>query len=306
MPYPGYVSIGLEDPFDTPPTSTQELVNTNRAIAYASAAGALPWLLECGACPMIDDVIPDGQYGSVISDPAPWYNPRKIDSAGFFGVIGLDLEGADSSTRQASVVTAIRGGGVIGATYEGPREMVLRAIAVADAECSLSYGLRWLNEQFLTSTEVCGGDPLLLFDCCPQDVCDESELRPVGPCWVDTYAELMNGPTLCTPDWWPDTNEDMKRAAPYLRAGATGDWCDWPGVYHELRAWLPPWDCCHELYVVPRFKSFAIARVTGGPEVFRRPEMSVGALAEIEFTITTGDPTGVRHPLLWPDTWVDV
>jgi hypothetical protein len=42
--------------------------------------------------------------------------------------------------------------------------------------------------------------------------------------------------------------------------------------------------------VFPRLRSFYDARVTEGPTVLRRREMSRGAMAEIEFTITCGDP----------------
>jgi hypothetical protein len=47
---------------------------------------------------------------------------------------------------------------------------------------------------------------------------------------------------------------------------------------------------CTQACVLPRLRSFYDARVTEGPTVLRRREMSKGAMAEIEFTITCGDP----------------
>jgi hypothetical protein len=301
MAHPGYVAIGLEDPLGTPPTLSYEIVNSSRAVTYAG--GSLPWLNDCDFCPDLDPVLPRGDYISVAADPAPWYDKRIADSAGFFGVIGLGMEGAEDSTRQANVSMALRGGGIIGRTYQGPRTIVLRAMAIADAECSLQYGLRWLNEQYLSTDRACAGDPLTFFECCP-DVDCVVEDRPVGPCWPTTYAELRDGPP-CEVDWWPTTYEDLKLGPPYLRAGTEGDWCDWAGLYRELNSWLPPWNCCTETLVIPRMKQFADARVVEGPTVLSHPRMSTGALAEIEFTIVTADPTATRMAFYWSDTWLE-
>lgn len=303
MAYPGYLAIGLEDA--ELGTHAVEIVNTNRALAYAREVGPLPWLGECDECDDIDAVIPDGTYGAPWSDPAPWFTPKIPDSAGFCGVIGLSVDGIEDSTRYARVTKTIvpsTFGGSIGATYEGPRVITVRALAVADAECSLSYGLRWLNEQWLTSGSACLGDPLSFFDCCPDARCTEETDVPVGPCWPTTYAELRDGPA-CSPDWWPSTYADLKAGPPYLRTEGSGDWCDWVGVYRELKDWLPPWSCCHELNVIPHWRSMARARVTAGPNVLQRPSMSVGAVAEIEIQITCGDPTAERMAYYWGETF---
>jgi hypothetical protein len=304
MAYVGYLSIGLEDSHSG--AHSHEILNNNRVLAYTAATGAAPWLLNCDLCTDINPVLPGGGgYDTPAADPAPWYNPRNLDAAGFMGVLGLEITGAEDSTRKASVVTALRGGGVIGRTYEGPRTLVVRALAVADAECSLQYGLRWLNEQFLFSDDPCTGDPLTFFECCPEDDC-ETDDRPVGPCWPDTYAELAGAPS-CSPDWWPTTYSDLLRGPPYLRTNppTEGDWCDWVGVYREMQDWLPPWNCCTELNVIPRMKQFADARVIEGPTVLSRPTMTSGALAEIEFTIAAADPTATRMAFYWSDTFVE-
>lgn len=306
MPYPGYVAIGLDNPYndsiELPASTSVEIVNTNRATAYARNAG-LPWLDDCDSCGDIDPVIPNGTYTSPTMDPAPWYNPRVPDSWGFLGLVGLEMTGTDTSTRRARVTNILGGGGVVGVTSHDPRTIVVRALAIASAECSLSYGLRWLNDQFVG--EGCGGDSLVFFDCCPDAACDTGEDYPVGPCWPDTYAELIAGPS-CGPDWWPSTYAELKAGPPYLQAtpmGGEGDWCDWVGVYRELRDWLPPWNCCYELRVIPRMREFREARVTAGPEVLQRPRMSTGAMAEVEFTIVAGAPRNDRASFYWGETF---
>ena len=304
MAHPGYLAIGPDDPLASPPVHGHEIVNNNRVFAYAAESG-LGWLHACDECLDLDDVVLPGvgSYLSVAEDPAPWYNPRNLDSEGFLGIVGLELTGAENSTRRATVRNALRGGGAIGPAYELPRTMVLRGLAVAQAECSLQYGLRWLNEQFLFTEDPCAGDPLTFFECCPDADCDEDE-RPVGPCWPETYAELAAPP--CSPDWWPSTYAELKAGPPYLHTNppGDGDWCDWVGTYRELSTWLPPWSCCHELNVVTRMRQFEDARVTEGPTVLQRLRVSTGAAAEVEFTIAAADPTARPHASVWTDTWV--
>jgi hypothetical protein len=304
MAHAGYVAIGLENLYggssELPISHSVELVNTNRAVHYASNAG-LGWLGDCSVCPDIDAVIPHGTYDSVTTDPAPWYDPQVPDSWGFFGVVGVEMTGVDDSTRSAKVTRTLRGGGMVGVTYREPRTIILRALAVAASDCSLSYGLRWLNEQFMG--ESCLEEPLVFFDCCPDANCDEGYDFPVGPCWPNTYAELRDGPS-CDVDWWPTTYYDLKAGPPYLRStpvGATGDWCDWAGTYRELRTWLPPWNCCYELNVIPRMREFQGSQVTEGPTVLQRPQMTSGAMAEIEFTIVAGNPVNGRATFYWGD-----
>jgi hypothetical protein len=303
MTYPGYLALGLDDPFAVPPIASVEVVNNNRAYVYANNVG-LPWLTECFECPDLALWATDGVgYTTPVADPAPWYDPAFPESGDFFGVVGLDVVGADSSTRSATVSPALTGGGVIGATYEGPRTMVVRAIAIGLDDCALAYGLRWLNEQYIDVVgDRCNGDPLVFLECCP-GFCEDDD-TPVGPCWVSTYDELTNGPDGCAPDWWPTTYQELKLGPPYLATGVGGEWCDWVGVYRELKTWLPPWSCCAEMRLIPQIKVFHRTRVVSGPNVLRNPEMSVGAMAELEFTIASGRPRAERHPYYWSESFL--
>jgi hypothetical protein len=198
--YPGWMIIGTQDPIGFPGDYT-EIVNSTRAYAYADYAG-LCWLQDCSECDAAAVVTPGYPYTSPITDPAPWYDENDPDSWGFLGVIGLDVEGADNSTRQATVTMGISGIGVIGPTYMGPRTLVIRALAIATDECALQYGLTWLRQQYGTEQNPCGGDSLTFFDCCPC-VCPDD--APGGPCWAETYGELKGTPRCIGEAWWPLT-----------------------------------------------------------------------------------------------------
>ena len=340
MAYPGYISIGEDDPFAG--LSSTEIVNSARAFAYAQGSASVDWLHECDLCPEAALVVPGGpDFVSPVADPAPWYDADNPDSWGFLGVVGVELTGVDSSTRQSTVTMALTGGGVIGPTYLGPREMVVRALAIAEDECSLSFGLTWLRGQYQSVIDPCAGDPMTFFDCCPcvceddtpggpcwaedyfelrvEPVCEEttwvetygqlrvgmaeSEQFPDWPaqysqlrdgmdtaaCWPVDYLELRRGPscTAVVTCWWPDTYAQLK-VGPGVDEGEC--WCAWPVNYRRLRTGPAGWSCCIDVCVYPYLRQFQHSRVTAGPVVLRRPAMSCGALAEIEFVIVAASP----------------
>lgn len=218
--YPGWMIIGTQDPVGFPAAFT-EIVNNTRAYAYADWAG-ICWLQDCNECDVASIVTPGYPYVSPILDPAPWYDESDPDSWGFLGVVGLDVEGADSSTRQAEVKMSLGGVGVIGPTYLGPRTLVVRALAVATDECALQFGLTWLRQQYGTSFDACGGDTLTFFDCCPC-VCPDDNAG--SACWAESYGELKSTPR-CLTGWWPLTYVDEILGPP-----DTTMW--WPDNYAE-------------------------------------------------------------------------
>ena len=46
-----------------------------------------------------------------------------------------------------TVSQAVGTRGMVGTAYHAPRQMVLRALAVATDDCSLNEGLRWLRSR---------------------------------------------------------------------------------------------------------------------------------------------------------------
>jgi len=280
--YVGFISIGNDDPFANPELESTEVVNNMRAYAYARWAG-LDWLKSCDECEGLDMLTSEGKgYVSPIADPAPWYDVDNPDSYGFLGVVGMEITGASDSTRQANVSMSLSGIGVIGPTYMAPRTMVVRALAIARDDCALEYGLLWLRRQYSTTINPCGGDPMTFFDCCPC-LCDDEGAG--GPCWARDYDELAGGPE-CDPTFWPATYDELIAGPP----ADDEEWCDWVDVYNELRVGPPPWSCCIDECLAPYMRQFHNSRVTTGPTILRRPSMSCGALAEVEFTIVAADP----------------
>ncbi|HEY6415388.1 MAG TPA: hypothetical protein VIX41_04090, partial [Acidimicrobiales bacterium] len=189
--YPGWVLIG-DSPYDLEGDFRHELINNARAYAYAEQAG-ICWLQQCLDCPTVELAIPGGpNFVSPKDDPAPWFDADNPDTWGFLGIIGLDVQGVDSSTRHANVTEALTGGGVIGPSYYGPRTIVVRGLAIATDDCSLQAGLDWFRFQCDVTQDPCRGDNFNYFDCCPC-MCDDP--TGGGPCWAELYFELRLGPT---------------------------------------------------------------------------------------------------------------
>jgi hypothetical protein len=235
--YPGWMIIGAS-PVPGEFADYTEIINSTRAYAYADYAG-ICWLNDCSECDAVAVTTPGYPYTSPITDPAPWYDQYNPDSWGFLGVIGLDVSGADDSTRQASVHMSINGPGVIGPTYMAPRTMVVRALAIATDECSLQFGLTWLRQQYNAQHDPCGGDTLTFYDCCP---CICGLAGSGGPCWAESYGELKATPP-CLYGWWPATYQQETAGPPDSlqywpsnygeESNPTGsvDW--WPDSYEE-------------------------------------------------------------------------
>lgn len=285
--YVGYISIGADDPFNSPPSESVEVLNNERAYAYARNAG-LCWVEACDECPDAVIVVPGGPtFVSPILDPAPWYDEEDPDTWGFLGVIGLEVSGASDSTRQSEVTMSLSGTGVIGPQYMAPREMTVRAIVIATDDCCLERGLIWLRQQFVSNVDPCGGDPMTFFDCCPC-VCSSDE--PGLRCWGIDYDELTNTPDCALDAWWPSTYQELVDGPP---AGVDTEetFCSWVRTYYELGIGPPDWTCCVDACVVPYMRQFYDTRVVTGPTILRRPALhSPGAVAEVEFLITAADP----------------
>lgn len=167
-----------------------ELVNSARAYGYAQNAG-ITWLQDCRECTR---AYPAGSSYIRPSNAvwAPWYHPSIPYSDEFLGLIGLEVEGGDDSTRRANVTTTLTGGGTIGAPYYRPRTLVLRALAIATSDCGLQVGLDWM--QF---TEADEGDPclpptLVFYDCCfPSGASEPGQRRGLRQARITEGPEVL-------------------------------------------------------------------------------------------------------------------
>lgn len=298
--YNGYIALGGE--FISDPSF--ELVNNERVQAYIQTwnsrvkQGAeelgecIDWLQTCDDCPPATAVWTNAEgylYPSL--DPAPWYDPEFPDSARFFGLVGLDIEGAEDSTRTATVERSAAGGGSVSRLRYGPREMVVRALAVAADDCALQIGLNWLRNQTAPddSLPACADESMYFLDCCPS--CEPDDDQPSGPCWADSYDELLNGPADCpVGTWWPSTYQELLDGPPTLGT-EEGEWCRWLLVYQELLTGLPQFACDLGECLLPHLRYFDKVRITSGPTMLQvRSTSKQGAFAEVEFTIVAADP----------------
>lgn len=301
----GWMTLGEGLPLDPASNFADEMVNNERAYAYADHLG-LGWLQDCLECDTASDVALSGvTYTDPVSDPAPWYTPTFPELAGFGGIVGVDVTGAEDSTVTATVRPALTGGGKIGPRYAGPRTMVLRGLAVADGECALQEGFNWFTRKVKRlQSPGCIGDRLTFFYCCPPMTCRDADPCPCddletpgGPCWANTYGELRDGPTECTPTWWPSTYAELRDGPP-----TDDEWCHWVYQYYEIKLGADAWSCASEECVVPYVWQFYECAVTEGPTVLDHRTMSTGALLEFEMTLVAGDPHPhrLRGHTVWP------
>jgi hypothetical protein len=282
--YPGFIAIGGDDPFVDPDSYATEVVNNARAHTYAAEAG-LSWLHECEECDSASSVTPGAPFTSVVADPAPWYDPLNPDSEDFLGVVGIQVDGADSSTRQVNVTMSITGAGMMGRTYMAPRTLVVRALAIAKNECGLQYGLTWLRGRYNVTWNLCGGNVLTFFDCCPCVCEDDSGV----PCWAENYGEFKNQPKCVTdtdgPDW-PDVYTELRAGSP-----DTAVWPNWPTSYLQMETTPPGAMCWPQLY----------AGLENGPTGCPQPVSTIWWPDTYEEVIV-GPPTDIVW-CTWPQTY---
>lgn len=293
--YVGWMTLGEGHPLDPASNYGDEIINNDRTLAYARHLG-LGWLSNCEDCEASDIILSGTTYQTPISDPAPWWDDHFPQRAGFCGVFGVDVTGVEDSTASAQVTPNLAHGGVIGATRLAPKEFTVRALAVADGECALQEGIAWYQRHVHERNKPCQPAYLTFFYCCPPlecrpdqalDPCPCDDMTtPGGPCWPDDYAGLKAG---CGSTWWPTTYAELKSGPP-----TDDEWCHWVYLYYELRIGANAWSCGAEACVVPYVWHYNDAVVTDGPNVVSHRILSNGAYAELEFTITTGDPAPHR------------
>jgi hypothetical protein len=288
--YAGFMLIGdgtLEaNPFNF------EIINSARAYAYACNVG-MTWLSDCDICESTGTVLPGGpEYSNPKDDLAPWYDPDDPDTEKFLGVMGLEVIGAEDSTRTATVTAAATGGGVISALSFKPRTMTVRVLAMAEDECGMQIGLNWLRLQYAANQNNCTGDVMTFFDCCPC-VCVNEGLGQI--CWIDHYREIPGDPENCEVDWWPSTYAELRDGPD---PDETEDWCSWLKNYRQLANEGPPgYACCTEQCVVPYLRQFHNVRIIAGPTVLKmQPMNSKGWIAQLEFIVVAADPAEYGMP----------
>jgi len=178
-----------------------ELFNHARTAAYlqgstALGCGTVYGVLDDGGCsaypwmPTDDDSdYVEFFFTDPVSDDAPWYNSNYPESGEGLGFWITEWTGLDSGhiRRGLSPVGAYRGGGQLGASYSGAREMGFEVILLGESEAALDYLFRWLDATIASVCVTCATDSILIRRICPTGTIDEDnaddgvvELREVG------------------------------------------------------------------------------------------------------------------------------
>lgn len=114
-------------------------------------------------------VLGHAPYTSPAADNAPWYEPRRPETARFYGFYPLSIEGADSSTRTAAVLEGIHNGGTVAQSRHTTRQIRVRGVLIAKDQLALTAGAAWLAGALEAQncsdnlTGSCGGAWLGLF-----------------------------------------------------------------------------------------------------------------------------------------------
>lgn len=144
-----------------------ELVNRSRLNAYALGTGLVR---DCDCdCQDTAMALGDSPYGRIETDTAPWYDPNIIASTEFFGLMPLNVQGLDDSTRSLVTVEGVGDGGAVAGQRRRSRDIRIHGLLVAATERGLDYGKRWLD----LALDGCGDD-LCFFSACPHP----SEIGP--------------------------------------------------------------------------------------------------------------------------------
>jgi hypothetical protein len=151
--YAGYVKFG-----DT------VIIDNHMTQSYANVLG-IPWLKGCTNCAGLEPR--DRKFVTPLKDTVkpPWWGSGSRDAMSFLGLYGLSLAGADNSTREVDAIEGIADGGHTGARRFKMRTLTIKAVAVAESDCALGYGLEWLHS--LDTDGACNEYSVGLYECCP-------------------------------------------------------------------------------------------------------------------------------------------
>lgn len=246
-----------------------ELWNHARLAAYLRSVGS-PFDSGASIC-LCDTLTPamvgeeDGEYTTPADDPSPWFDADLPVSGEFLGMLVLDVEGVDGSTRQRSLTNAVNGGGVFGPARDLPRTITISGVLVGTTCCGADYGLHWLAEALEgCSGSACGGDCVTVYSCCPPEEMTPEEFEEQHKRTFVRTA-LLSGPTVtgrqgtgscergtCTvggdlieveivlaaasPHAWTEPVPVLDVAIPIGGTGDCIEWCLQPGG-------CPPSDC---------------------------------------------------------------
>lgn len=255
-----------------------EVINVARTEGYANLDRA-PWFVPTYKNQALGMLLGQPIYQAPDVDDAPWYDPDRPESAGFWGVYPLDVQGLDNSSRSSTVVEFTTDGGSPGRLRHSTKTFVYNTVLVGASEQAVKYGMDWLRRATLGAA-------------CSTSLADTTTLgvkmgllsaRPVLPFdmppthGLDASIEFLEGGTA---------------------HGVPADFLDGglafaaDGSATEPEAALRTWQ-----------RSFRNVKVVDGPTVSRTRNMAGpcgGTAWVVTFTIVAGDPYeyGADQPVL--------
>lgn len=188
MKLPGFLCLG-----------GTEIVNERRTQAYLGRGIAAGWTGSGCACAALDE-----NFGTPVTDPAPWYDSSHPESADFCGILPQLIDLQPVATR---AVTQLLGpGGAVGRESLSARIVDVTGWMFAGSQGGMWWGERWLTEALRGRAKVDLGNDLQLLPWC----------RPAPGGWtigdqtpfIDDYRTLVGAALVAGPTFAP-VSEDV-------------------------------------------------------------------------------------------------
>lgn len=165
-----------------------EVANSARTMAYLRSF--MPMQVQARSDPNCSCPAITSAFGSPYSDPAPWYDASRPESANFYGLLLDSIVIPPILTRPAK--PRANGGQSLGLLVPKGRTMQCSGAMYGASEMSLEWGTRWLAKVLSGDCEdPCGLSEACLLPACP-DVGQPARWRHLFG------AGLIDGPTVAT------------------------------------------------------------------------------------------------------------
>lgn len=168
-----------------------EIANMARTFTYATTLDPIPDVTLTAGCTC--DAYDEG-FVSPASDPAPWYEATRPESADFYGMWARQVRPLPTMSR-ATAPTSRYGSHIGSPRYAGQLIEVTGEMYAVTTE-AMAYGERWMREVLRGSPCVgdgCASDDLIVLPACPEGIGSE-EADPYFRTLVD--SAVVEGPTF--------------------------------------------------------------------------------------------------------------
>lgn len=274
-----------------------EIINVARTEHYAQR---LPWFKPVYRPEFLEAML-GADYGTPLTDGAPWIDPDNDDSLRFYGAYPLEWTGFEDSTRESQVTEFTTDGGNPGRLRHTTRSVVVSAVLVAEDEYAMEYGFKWLKRALLgdncepTTADSCWGRRLSFFSGEPYYDPDSTDPAPptptptAGPTLFGGTPEAPGGlllyggdptaPGACLIDGGDPTTVFTPYEFPFPCPWVEADPAVTPPVT-TIQDCLPPF-----------VREFRNVVVTQGPTVTGKRAIKGGAIMwTVQFTAVAGIP----------------